>query len=59
MAAANAAAYFAVFQPGLSDGLRTTAMSLPYGILPLCHMVVPVVGGLLWSAWMGSSTPSA
>lgn len=59
VAAAHAAANFAVFQPGLSDGLRTTAMSLAYGILPLCHMVVPVVGGFLWSAWVGSSKPKS
>ena len=57
VAAAHAAAYFAVFQPALSGGLRTTAMSLAYGILPLCHLVVPVLGGFLWSAWVGSSTP--
>ena len=57
VAVAHAATYFAVFQPALSDGLRTTAMSLAYGILPLCHLVVPVVGGFLWSAWVGSSTP--
>ena len=58
VAAAHAAAYFVVFQPALSDGLRTTAMSLAYGILQLCHMVVPVVGGLLWSARVSSPTPS-
>lgn len=57
VAAAHAAAYFAAFQPALSGGLRTTAMSLAYGILPLCHLVVPVLGGFLWSAWVGSSTP--
>jgi len=45
VAAANAAAYFAMFQPALTDVLRTTAMSLAYGILPLCHLIVPVVGG--------------
>lgn len=59
VAAAHAAAYFAVFQPALSDGLRTTAMSLAYGVLPLCHLVVPLTGGFLWSAWVGSSTPNA
>lgn len=57
VAVAHAAAYFAVFQPALSGSLRTTAMSLAYGILPLCHLVVPVLGGFLWSAWVGSSTP--
>ena len=55
--ATHLAAYFAVFQPALTNGLRTTAMSLAYGILPLCHLVVPVLGGFLWSAWVGSSTP--
>ena len=57
VAVSHAAAYIAVFQPGLPEDLRTPIMSLAYGILPLCHLVVPVVGGLLWSAWAGSSTP--
>ena len=35
-----------MFQSGLPDNLRTPAMSLAYGILPLCHLMVPVVGGL-------------
>ena len=55
----HAAAYAAVFQPGLPADLRTPVMSLAYGILPLCHLVVPVVGGLLWSAWVSSSTPKS
>ena len=59
VAAAYVAAYFAVLQPALTDGLRTTAMSLAYGILPLCHLVVLVVGGFLWSAWVSSSTPKS
>lgn len=57
VAAAHVAAYIAVFQPSLPDNLRTPVMSLAYGILPLCHLVVPVLGGFLWSAWVGSSTP--
>ena len=56
---AHAAAYAAVFQPGLPTDLRTPVMSLAYGILPLCYMVVPVVGGFLWSAWVSSSTPKS
>jgi hypothetical protein len=56
---AHAAAYFAVFQPALSGDLRTPAMSLAFGILPLCHLVVPIVGGFLWSAWVGSSKPKS
>ena len=58
VAATHLTAYFAVFQPSLPDNLRTPAMSLAYGILPLCHLVVPVLGGFLWSAWVGSSTPN-
>jgi hypothetical protein len=50
VAAAHAAAHFAVLQPALTDSLRTTAMSLAYGIPPRCHLVVPVVAGLSWSA---------
>ena len=42
----HVAAYIAMFQSGLPDNLRTPAMSLAYGILPLCHLMVPVVGGL-------------
>ena len=57
VAAAHAAAYFAVFQSALSDDLRTTAISVAYGILPLCHLVVLVLGGFLCSAWVRSSTP--
>lgn len=56
---AHAAAYFAVFQPGLSADLRTPVMSLAYGILPLCHLVVPVVGGFFYGAWVSSSTPKS
>lgn len=56
---AHAAAYAAVFQPSLPDNLRTPAMSLAYGILPLCHLMLPVVGGFLWSAWVGSSKPES
>ena len=59
VAVAHAAAYYAVFQPGLSEDLRTPAMSLAYGILPLCHLVAPVLGGFLWSAWVGSSKPNS
>ena len=58
VATAHVVAYFAVFQPSLPEDLRTPVMSLAYGILPLCHLVAPVVGGLLWSAWASSSTPS-
>lgn len=42
----HVAAYIAMFQSGLPDNLRTPAMPLAYGILPLCYLVVPVVGGL-------------
>ena len=59
VATAHAAAYFAVFQPGLPADLRTPVMSLAYGILPLCHLVVPVVGGLFYGAWVSSSTPKS
>lgn len=56
---AHAAAYAAVFHPGLPTDLRTPVTSLAYGILPLCHLVMPVVGGLLYGAWVSSSTPSS
>lgn len=59
VAAAHVAAYIAVFQPSLPDNLRTPAMSLAYGILPLCHLVVPVMGGLFYGAWVSSSTPKS
>ena len=38
VAATHAAANFEVFQPALSDDLRTTVMSLAYGGLPLCRI---------------------
>lgn len=57
VAAAHVVAYVAAFQPWLPADLQTTVLSLAYGVLPLCHLVVPFVGGLLWSAWVGSSTP--
>ena len=57
VAAAHVMAYFAAFHLGLPTDLQTSVLSLAYGVLPLCHLVVPVVGGLLWSAWVGSSTP--
>jgi hypothetical protein len=59
VAVGHAAAYFAVFQPWLPDDLRTPMMSLAYGILPLCPLVVPMAGGFLWSGWVGASVPKA
>ena len=57
VAAAHVAAYVAAFQPWLPADLQTPVLSLVYVVPPLCHLVVPVVGGSLWSAWVGSSTP--
>lgn len=56
-AAAHAAVYVAAFQPWLPPDLQTPVLSLAYGVLPMCHVVGPLVGGVLWSAWVGSSTP--
>jgi len=57
VAVAHVAAYFIAFQPWVPADLQTPVLSLAYGVLPMCHVVVPVVGGLVWSAWVGSSTP--
>jgi hypothetical protein len=38
---------------------QTPVLSLTYGVLPLCHLVVPLTGGFLWSAWVGSPTPKS
>jgi hypothetical protein len=59
VAVTHVAAYVAAFQPWLPADVQTAVLSLAYGVLPLCHLVVPLVGGLLWSVWVGSSTPRA
>ncbi len=57
VAGAHAAAYFAVFQQSLPEDLRTPMVSLAHGILTLCHLVVPMLGGSLCSTQVSSSTP--
>lgn len=42
-----AAAYVAAFQPWLPIDLQTPVLSLAYGVPPMCHLVVPMVGGFL------------
>lgn len=35
-----------MFQPWLTAELQTLVMALACGILPLCHVVLPLVGGI-------------
>lgn len=56
VASTHLAAHFTAFQPWLPADLQTPMLSLAYGILPFCHLVVQLAGGFLWSAWVASST---